>query len=60
VTSNSVNTLVLATEVSKIYCEEETGVIYPEVVHSLKDKLKYYIQSHAYRFYDRHHTTYER
>jgi len=56
VTANSVNTLVLATEISKIYCDEETGVIFPEVVHSLKDKLKYYIQSHAYRFYDRHQT----
>ncbi|PRP66415.1 N-formylglutamate amidohydrolase [Nonlabens agnitus] len=56
VTANSKNSLVLATEVSKIYCDEETGVVYPEVVHALKDKLKYYIQSHAYRFYDRHHT----
>jgi hypothetical protein len=56
VTSNSVNSLVLATEVSKIYADEETGVIFPEVVHALRDKLKYYIQSHAYRFYDRHHT----
>jgi len=55
VTSNSLNSLVLATEVSKIYCDEETGVIYPEVVHTLRDKLKYYIQSHAHRFYDRHH-----
>jgi hypothetical protein len=56
VTSNSLNALVLATEISKIYCDEETGVIYPEVVHTLKDKLKYYIQSHAHRFYDRHHS----
>lgn len=55
VTQNSINTLVLATEISKIYCDEETGVIYPEVVHALRDKLKYYIQSHAHRFYDRHH-----
>ncbi len=55
VTTNSKNTLVLATEVSKIYCDEENGFLYPEVVHALKDQLKYYIQSHAYRFYDRHH-----
>ncbi|WP_317126797.1 N-formylglutamate amidohydrolase [Nonlabens ponticola] len=56
ITDNSVNSLVLATEVSKIYCDEDTGVIYPEVVHALSDQLKYYIQSHAHRFYDRHHT----
>jgi hypothetical protein len=55
ITANSLNSLVLATEISKIYCDEETGVIYPEVVHTLRDKLKYYIQSHAHRFYDRHH-----
>lgn len=54
VTSNALNTLVLATEISKIYCDEYTGVIYPEVVHSLKDQFKYYIQAHAHRFYERH------
>lgn len=56
VTSNTLNTLVLATEVSKIYCDEETGRMYPEVVAALKDQFKYYIQAHAHRFYDRHHT----
>ena len=54
VTSNSLNTLVLATEVSKIYCEELTGRIYPEVVHSIEDMFRYYIKAHAHRFYDRH------
>jgi hypothetical protein len=57
VTSNTLNTLVLATEVSKIYCDEETGRIYPEVVAALKDQFKYYIKAHAHRFYDRHHAT---
>lgn len=33
------NTLVLATEIAKIYGDEETGVIYPEVVHSIEDQL---------------------
>ncbi|MGB5981930.1 MAG: N-formylglutamate amidohydrolase [Nonlabens sp.] len=55
ITTNTLNTLVLATEISKIYCDEETGVIYPEVVKSVKDQFKYYIQAHAHRFYDRHH-----
>lgn len=54
VTSNSLNTLVLATEISKIYCDEYTGVIFPDVVHAVKDQFKYYIQAHAHRFYERH------
>jgi len=56
VTQNSLNTLVLATEVSKIYADELTYRINPEVVHALRDQLKYYIQAHAHRFYDRHHS----
>jgi hypothetical protein len=55
VTANTLNTLVLATEVSKIYCDERTGRIYPEVVTAISDLLKYHIKAHAYRFYDRHH-----
>nr|WP_299339110.1 N-formylglutamate amidohydrolase [Allomuricauda sp.] len=34
------NTLVLATEISKIYCDELTGVIFPEVVNSVEHQLK--------------------
>lgn len=34
------NTLVLATEISKIYCDELTGVIFPEVVNSVEQQLK--------------------
>lgn len=55
VTANSKNTLVLATEISKIYCDEETGVIYREVVEAVRSQLQYYIKAHAHRFYDRHH-----
>ncbi len=55
ITSNSLNTLVLATEISKIYCDETTGRIFPEVVQSVQDLFKYYIKAHAHRFYDRHH-----
>lgn len=54
ITANSLNSLVLATEVSKIYCDETSGKIFPEVVHSIQDLFKYYIKAHAHRFYDRH------
>lgn len=40
ITENFKNTLVLATEISKIYCDEETGTIFPEVVRSVEDHLK--------------------
>ncbi|WP_190808812.1 N-formylglutamate amidohydrolase [Flagellimonas sp. S3867] len=40
ITKNFKNTLVLATEISKIYCDELTGIIYPEVVCSVEDQLK--------------------
>ncbi len=39
-TENFKNTLVLATEISKIYCDETTGVIFPEVVDSAARQLK--------------------
>ncbi len=40
ITQNFKDTLVLATEISKIYCDELTGVIYPEVVQSVEEHLK--------------------
>ncbi|MDC6364753.1 MULTISPECIES: N-formylglutamate amidohydrolase [Flavobacteriaceae] len=40
ITQNFKNTLVLATEISKIYCDELTGIIYPEVVQSVEEQLK--------------------
>lgn len=40
ITQNFRNTLVLATEISKIYCDELSGVIYPEVVKSVENQLK--------------------
>jgi hypothetical protein len=57
VTANSKNTLVLATEISKIYCDETTGRIFPQVVAQVQDLFKYYIKAHAHRFYDRHHNS---
>ena len=40
ITSNFKNTLVLATEISKIYCNEYEGIIYPEVVRAVETNLK--------------------
>ncbi|MFH6603948.1 N-formylglutamate amidohydrolase [Maribacter algicola] len=40
ITKNFANTLVLATEISKVYCDELSGIIYPEVVRSVEEQLK--------------------
>ena len=40
ITENFRNTLVLATEIAKVYCNEESGVIFPEVVHAVEQQLK--------------------
>ena len=40
ITKNFNNTLVLATEISKIYCDELSGIIYPEMVRSVEEQLK--------------------
>ncbi|WP_378174782.1 N-formylglutamate amidohydrolase [Aquimarina sp. SS2-1] len=51
ITNNFENTLVLATEFSKIYCHELEYVLYPEVVHSIEQELKFRIPNHARLFY---------
>ena len=40
ISANFKNTLVLATEISKVYCNELDGQIYPEVVHAVKTQFK--------------------
>lgn len=40
ITQNFKNTLVLATEIAKVYCNEDSGVIYPEVVDAVEIQLK--------------------
>lgn len=40
ITQNFDNTLVLATEISKVYCDELTGTIYPEVVNAVAEQLR--------------------
>ncbi len=48
------NTLVLATEISKIYCDELSGTIYPEVVRSVKEQMAIAIPAHATAFTKKH------
>ncbi len=44
------NTAVLATEISKIYCDEYTGVLFPEVVRAVELQLKELIPLQAREF----------
>jgi uncharacterized protein (TIGR02421 family) len=50
ITTNFQNTLVLATEISKIYCDEESGEIYPQIIKSLQAQIKKAILNHANLF----------
>ncbi|TXG39888.1 N-formylglutamate amidohydrolase [Seonamhaeicola maritimus] len=47
ITKNFKNTLVLATEIAKVYCDEYEQVIYPEVVNAVEEELKTRIPKHA-------------
>jgi uncharacterized protein (TIGR02421 family) len=47
ITENFKNTLVLATEISKIYCDEETGEIYPQVIKNIQARFKKAILNNA-------------
>ena len=51
ITKNFKNTLVLATEVAKIYGDEINQIIYPEVVHAIENDLKKKLKKHALNFY---------
>jgi len=50
ITENFQNTLVLATEVAKIYCDEYTQMLYPEVIRAIELELRTRIPSHASEF----------
>ena len=52
ITNNFNNTLVLATEVSKIYCDEQAQIMYPEVVTAIRNGLKKQLPEHAQNFYN--------
>ncbi|MEA1886964.1 MAG: flavohemoglobin expression-modulating QEGLA motif protein [Bacteroidota bacterium] len=55
ITSHFNNTLVLATEVKKIYCDEESGEVYPLIMEKLAEHFKEGILNTA-AFFSRHNT----
>lgn len=54
ITQNFNNTLVLATEIAKVYCDELSQILYPEVVASVEKYLKNELKKHADTFYTNH------
>ncbi len=52
ITKNFKNTLVLATEFSKIYCHELDYIIYPEIVQAIETGLQTKLPLHAQEFYN--------
>ncbi|MFW6327121.1 MAG: flavohemoglobin expression-modulating QEGLA motif protein [Bacteroidota bacterium] len=50
VTREFSNTLVLATEIKKVYCNENSGEVYPLVVSELETSLKKAILNNAFTF----------
>lgn len=54
ITNNFKNTLVLATEIAKVYCDEYEYIIYPEVVAAVEEQLRTKIPEHAANFYKAH------
>lgn len=52
ITKNFKNTLVLATEIAKVYCDEYEQIIFPEVVKTVEDQLKTRIPKHAQEVYE--------
>jgi len=54
ITQNFNNTLVLATEIAKVYCDELKQIMYPEVVVAVEKYLKLELKKHANTFYTKH------
>lgn len=51
ISQNFEHVLVLATEFSKIYCDEYEYIVFPEVVQAITTQLKPLLESHAHHFY---------
>ncbi len=47
---NFKNTLVLATEAKKVYCDELNQILYPEVVDAIEKQLRIDLKAHAASF----------
>lgn len=54
ITQNFKNTLVLATEIKKVYCDELNQIMYPEVVAAVEKSLQTDLKKHANTFYTNH------
>jgi hypothetical protein len=54
ITSSFKNTLVLATEIAKVYCNEYEQVNFPEVVNSVEKQLRERLPNHAKAFIEKH------
>ncbi|MBV7268305.1 N-formylglutamate amidohydrolase [Winogradskyella luteola] len=52
ITNNFKNTLVLATEIAKVYCDEYKQINYPEVVAAVEKQLQTLLPKHANEFYN--------
>lgn len=52
ITNNFNNTLVLATEIAKVYCDEYKQINYPEVVAAVESQLQTLLPKHANEFYN--------
>lgn len=51
ITQNFQNTLVLATEIAKVYCDEYRQIIFPEVITAVEQQLQTLLPKHAEEFY---------
>lgn len=54
ITQNFRNTLVLATEMAKVYCDENEQILYPEVVAAVEKQLQTGLKAHAQSFLENH------
>jgi hypothetical protein len=54
ITNSFKNTLVLATEIAKVYCDEYEQVNFPEVVNSVEKQLRERLPKHAKTFIEKH------
>ncbi len=54
ITKNFNNTLVLATEVKKVYCNELQQIMFPEVVQAIENTLQIVLPKHAEAVFKKH------
>jgi hypothetical protein len=52
ITQNFKNTLVLATEAKKVYCDELNQIMFPEIVNAIEKALQTDLKEHAQTFYN--------